>query len=167
MLNHRSCLPWHIVIETPRGRYAHAAACDNFAAVSKTAMERFNPALRPNSEARIRGLLDGLTLAGAVFQKLNVIEHVFIAGILALSGSELLARALVVATQHVGIALVVQDFGGRSDNADGLGVGAVGEIEAAQTVIGRGQAEPGFRVTRAQFSSMAEIFLGQSEIVGA
>ena len=50
------------------------------------------------------------------------------------------ARAAVVAAQHVGIALVVQDLRRRPDDADRLRIGAVGEIEAAQPVVGGGQA---------------------------
>src|SRR6185437_11947440 len=59
------------------------------------------------------------------------------------------------------------DFGGRPDDADGLGISTIGEIEAAQAVIGRGQTEPSFGVARAQLDGMTEVFLGQSEIIGA
>ena len=34
---------------------------------------------------------------------------------------KLLARVLIVAAQHVGVALVVEDLGGRAENADRLG----------------------------------------------
>ncbi len=63
-------------------------------------------------------------------------------GSLRSGGVKLLARALVVAAQHVGIALVVQDLGGRPDDADGLSVSAIGEIEATQAVVGGRKPEP-------------------------
>jgi hypothetical protein len=83
--------------------------------------------------------LDGLALAAAGFQEMQIILHVFVAGVLALGGVKLLTRAFVIAAQHVGIVLVVQDLGGWPNNADRLSVGAVGGIEAAQAIIGRGQ----------------------------
>src|SRR5665213_2597594 len=98
---------------------------------------------------------------------MQIVLHVFIARILALGFGELGAGALVVAAQHVGIALVVEDFGGRPEDAGGLFIGAVGEIETAQAVIGSGQSEPGFRVARMQFGGAAEILFRQAEIIGA
>jgi hypothetical protein len=116
---------------------------------------------------RRRRLLDSLALARALGQQMQVVLHVFIAWILALGFGKLGAGALVIAAQHVGIALVVEDFGGRPDDADGLVIGAVGEIETAQAVIGGGKAEPGLRVARMVFGGTAEIFLRQAEIIGA
>ena len=54
-----------------------------------------------------------------------------------------------------------------ADDADGLGIGAVGEIEAAQAVVGGGKAEPGLGVARMRLDRVAEMLLGQAEIVGA
>ena len=55
----------------------------------------------------------------------------------------------------------------RPEDADGLRIGAVGEIETAQAVVGGSQAEPGFRVARMHLGGVTEIFLGQPEIIGA
>jgi len=64
-------------------------------------------------------------------------------GILALCGGERRMRELVVTTQHVREALVVENLDGRSDDADRLTIGAVGEIKPAQAIVGGGKADPG------------------------
>lgn len=56
---------------------------------------------------------------------------------------KLLLGTPVFAAQHEGEALVVEDFRRRANDADGLLVGAVGEIEAVQVVIAGRQADPG------------------------
>src|SRR6185503_1191195 len=53
------------------------------------------------------------------------------------------------------------------EDADGLGVGAVGEIEAAQTIIRRRKAQPGFCIARMLFDRQAEVLLGETEIICA
>ena len=58
---------------------------------------------------------------------------------------ELFVGALVVAAQHVGEALVVEDFRRRADRPDGCRVGAVGQIEAAQPVVETPPARPRLR----------------------
>jgi hypothetical protein len=58
--------------------------------------------------------------------------------------------------------------GGRPAIFIGLVIGAVGEIVAAQTVVGRRQPDPGFEVARGmQLDRAAEVALGQAEIGGA
>ena len=47
------------------------------------------------------------------------------------------------ATQHIGESLVIEDFRRRPDDADGLLVGTVGEIEAVQPVIRCRKPNPG------------------------
>ncbi len=103
-------------------------------------MLRISPAVRPFSGAGNARPTRWPCPCDSCLPAAGDCSHVFIAGVLALGGGQLLARALVVAAQHVGIALVVQDLGRRPEDADGLAVGAVGEIEAAQAVVGRGQA---------------------------
>ena len=51
--------------------------------------------------------------------------------------------------------------------ADRLPIGAVGEIETLQPVVGRGKADPGFDVARMQLDRAAEMLLGEPEIGGA
>ena len=48
------------------------------------------------------------------------------------------------------------------DQLDGLCVGAIGEIEALEAVVGRGEADPGFGVARMQLDGLAEMPLGQA-----
>ena len=50
---------------------------------------------------------------------------------------------------------------------DRLVVGAVGEIEAAQPVIGGGEPDPGFEIARMLLDGAAEVLFGQAEIGGA
>jgi len=57
---------------------------------------------------------------------------------------------------------LVHDLRRRPDQSYGLLVGAVGEIEALQAVVGRGKVEPGFSVARMQFNGLAEMPLGQA-----
>ena len=56
------------------------------------------------------------------------------------------ARFAKVAAQHVGISLIVQDLRRRTDDAGRLLVGAIGQFETAQAIIGSGETEPGFRI---------------------
>ena len=72
----------------------------------------------------------------------------------------------VVAAQHVGIAAVVEELRGQPDDGDGLVVGAVGEVEAAQPVIGGREPDPGLGVARMGLDGAAEIALGEPEIAG-
>ncbi len=53
------------------------------------------------------------------------------------------------------------------NDANGLRISAVGEVETAQAVVGCRKAEPNFRVARMQFGRVAEILLGEAEIIGA
>ena len=98
---------------------------------------------------------------------MQIVRHVFVIGVLALGGTQLGARAFVVAAQHIGITLVVEDLDRRPENAGGLFVGAVGEIEAAQAVVGGGKTQPGFRVVGMQLDRAPEMLLGETVIVGA
>src|SRR6185312_15485029 len=112
-------------------------------------------------------LLNGLALERAVLKQLHVGLDVRVAGVLFLRLFELLVGAGVVAAQHVGEALVIEDFRRSADDADGFGIGAVGEIETAQPVVGCREAHPGFAVARTRLDGLAEVPLGQAEIVAA
>ena len=90
----------------------------------------------------------------------------FVRGVFALGKRERFLGALVVAAQHVGIALVIEDLRPRADELDRLGIGAVGEIEAAQPVAGSGKAKPGLCVARMQFDRVTEMLFGEAEIIG-
>ena len=113
------------------------------------------------------GLLDGLALAIALFQKTQVVLDIFVGGILALGSHKRRVRAFVVAAQHIRIALVVQNLGRRSKDADRLTIGAISKIKTPQAIIGRGKAEPGLRVARMRLDGAAEMFLGDAVIVRA
>src|SRR5262245_11403344 len=91
-------------------------------------------------------LLHALALAHALVEQLQIVPDVGIVRILGLGLQERHARARIVAAQHVGIALVIEQFRGLANDADSLVVGAIGELEAAQLIIGRRQAHPGFGV---------------------
>ena len=60
-----------------------------------------------------------------------------------------------------------EQFRGLADDADRLLVGAVGEVEALQLVIGRRQPEPGLGIARMRLDGAAEIALGEAVIAGA
>ncbi len=70
--------------------------------------------------------------------------------------------AAIVAAQHVGETLLVEDLHGQTDDADRLGIGAIGKIEAAQPVVGRGESDPGLGVARMFLDRAAEALLGES-----
>ena len=98
-----------------------------------------------------RGLLNGLAFAIALFQQTNIVLHVFIGRIFSLCDGKRGMRALVVAAQHVGVALVVENLNRRADNADRLGIGAVGQIKATQAIVGSSKTKPSFRIARMFF----------------
>ena len=112
-------------------------------------------------------LLDRLALTVAVFEQAHIGLDMGIAGVLGLSVLELLLRPRVIAAQHIRKALIVEDFRRRANDADGLFVGAVGEIEAVQPVVGRREPDPGLGVARMFFRGAAKAFLGEAEIVAA
>src|SRR5262245_26954401 len=112
-------------------------------------------------------LLHALALAHALVEQLQIVLDVEIVRILGLGLHERHARARIVTAQHVGIALVIEHFRGLADDADGLVVGAIGQLETAQLIIGRRQAHPGFGVLRARLDSAAEVTLGQPIVGGA
>src|SRR4249920_2939762 len=58
-------------------------------------------------------------------------------GVFAASDEQGRARQPVVTPQHVGITLVVEDLRRRSNEFDGLPIGAVGKIKSAQAIIRR------------------------------
>ena len=125
----------------------------------------------------MRGLIDRLGLARALVQQPEIVGDVGTFRVLGLGCQEHAAGAPVVAAQHVGKALVVHDLGRCPDDLDGLGIGAVGEIEALEPVVGRGEADPGFGVARMQLDRLAEmpfrqavaalqeVFLAEAQIV--
>src|SRR5476649_844064 len=105
-----------MLVEKARGRYRSGTRCWIFC-MGIT-----------GSGGEIFALLYRLALPRALFQELDIVRDEFVARILALGFRQLDARALVVAAQHIGIALVIEDFRSRPDDADGLIVGAVGEL---------------------------------------
>src|SRR6185437_16104907 len=113
------------------------------------------------------GLLDGLALAIALLQKTQVVLDIFVGGILALGRHKRSVRAFVVAAQHIRIALVVQNLGRWSKDANRLTIGAVSKIKTPQAIIGRGKAEPGLRVARMRLGGAGEMFLGDAVFVRA
>ena len=122
----------------------------------------------PDSRAFPRGrmyLLHRLAAAVAVFQQLHIGRDVRIAGVLGRRLLEQFMGAGVVAAQHVGKALVVEDFHGRADDADGLGVSAVGEIEAAQPVVARGQPDPGLGIVRCFSAALRKRFSARPKLL--
>src|SRR6202521_1398008 len=117
------------------------------------------------------GLLLGLSWPGALRQQIQVVLDVRIAGIEVASGHELLPGVAVIAAQQIGIALVVEDLRRRAENLDRMRIGAVGELEPTQPIIGGGKPEPGFgiapRLAGSLFDRAAEVALGESEIAFA
>src|SRR6201999_3431387 len=63
--------------------------------------------------------------------------------------------------------LIVEDLGGRADDANGLRIGAVGEIKAVQPVVRSGEAHPGLGVVGMFLDRRAEALFGKAEIVAA
>src|SRR6185437_3232681 len=113
------------------------------------------------------GILDGLALAIALFQKTQVVLDIFVGGILALGSHKRRVRAFIIAAQHIRIALVVQNLGRRSKDADRLTIGAISKIKTPQAIIGCGKAEPGLCVARMRLDGAAEMLLGDAVIVRA
>ena len=107
--------------------------------------------MRPDALAqRPAALLHGLAAAEALVEQLEIVLDVGVARVLGGGRQQGRAGARVVAAQHVGIAPVVEHLRGRPDDGDGLLVGAVGEVEAAQPVVGGGEPDPGLGVARMQ-----------------
>lgn len=97
----------------------------------------------PDTRRGIRqGLLDRLALAITYFEEAQVVLHEFIGGILALSRDQRRVRALVVTTQHIREALVVENLDRRPDNTDRPTVGTVRQIKPAQPIVRGCQADP-------------------------
>jgi len=69
-------------------------------------------------------------------------------GSFALRRRERRVCALVVATQHIREALVVENLDGRPNNADRLTAGPVREIKPTQAIVGDGKTDPGHGVAR-------------------
>src|SRR5438874_10127043 len=113
-----------------------------------------------------RGLFDGLALAIALFQKTQVVQDVFVGGILAPGGDERCMRPLVVPTQHIRVSLIVENRDRRPKNTNSLSVGAIGKVKSPQTIIGRCETEPRLGVARMGLNCLPEMFFGKSEIVG-
>src|SRR6202030_2876286 len=126
------------------------------------------PKLKRPSEPRLGvALLDGPAVAVALFEQLLIGLDVGIGWVLGAGFFELLVGAGVVAAQHVGEALVVEDFGRRADEAQRRRISAVGEIETMQPVVGRGEPDPGAGVVRMLFHGSTEALFGETEIVAA
>jgi hypothetical protein len=113
------------------------------------------------------GLFDALALAIALFEQPQVVLHVFVAGILALCSRERRVRAFVAITQHVREALIVENLDGRSNDADRLTIGAVGEIKPAQAIVGGGKADPGLGIARMLLDRGTEMLFGKTVVARA
>ena len=116
---------------------------------------------------RQQGAIGWLCRCGRSFEQFEIVLDVGTARVLGLRDAQCLACARVVAAQHVGIALVVEDLRRRPDDLDRLLVGAVGELEPAQPVIGGREPDPGLGVARMLLDGTAEVALGETEIAGA
>src|SRR5499426_1140761 len=88
-------------------------------------------------------LLAAAATAHALFQKLDVVLDVRVGRVLRQGLGEPGAGAVIIAAQHVGEALVVENLRRTADDGDGGRIGAVGEVEALEPVVGRRQANPG------------------------
>ena len=106
-------------------------------------------------------------VAVRVLQQLQIGLDVGVGGVLGLRLVQQFIGALIVAAQHVGEAFVVEHFDGRADQADDLRIGAVGEIEAVQPVVGGGEPDPGFGVVGVLLDGALEVVFGHREIVAA
>jgi hypothetical protein len=95
----------------------------------------------------------------------EVVLDVGIIGVFGAGVEEDLAGAGEVPAQHIGIALIVEDFRCRAGDAQHLVIGAVGKLEAFQPVIGGGK--PGLGVARALLDGLAEIAFRETVIVFA
>jgi hypothetical protein len=69
------------------------------------------------------------------------------------------ARLLQVAAQHVGVALVVQNLNRFAAELDGLCIGLIGEVKAAQPVITGRESDPSRDVLRGLLDGIAIIAL--------
>src|SRR5215831_2558562 len=119
-----------------------------------------------DGENAIRFLLrrGPLNEPGARVQQLKVVSNGRIIGLTFIGLEEFPTRVRQVATQHVRVALVVENLRGLSHKSDGVNIGAIGEIEACKTVIGRRQADPGGGILRGLFGGVAEVTFGDAEI---
>ena len=112
--------------------------------------------------AATAGLLVAFAFAITLFGQSQVVLHLFVGGILVLCRGERRVRALVVTTQHIREALIVENLDGRSNNADRLTVGAVREIKPAQAIVGGGKADPGLGIARMRLDGAAEMLFGKT-----
>ncbi len=92
--------------------------------------------------------VDHFLLADGLLEQPQIILDVRACRVFCLCGKQCGARPAEVAAQHVGEALVVQNFRRRTAEPNGLRVGAVGEIEAAQPIVGRSEPNPGLELFR-------------------
>ena len=58
--------------------------------------------------------------------------------------------------------MVVEDLRGLPHKSDGVSIGAVGEVEASNPVIGCRQTDPGGRIFRGLFGGVAEVTFGET-----
>src|SRR6516165_4302838 len=87
----------------------------------------------------------------ARIQELEIIDNKRIVGFALVGLEESLAGIGKIPAQHVGIALVVEELRGLAGEPDGTSVGAIGEIEAGEPIVGGRQPYPGGRVARGLF----------------
>src|SRR5262249_44827756 len=59
---------------------------------------------------------------------------------------------------------IVEHFRARPVDRERLAVGAVGQVVAAQPVVGGRKAEPGFAVARPRLDGAAEMLLGETVV---
>ena len=95
------------------------------------------------------GLANCSALAQAFVQHGQIVLNIGVARVLRLRLKKDDAGAATISAKEIRIPLIVQDFGCRPDQTDGLRIGAVGEVEALQLVVARRQSDPGLDVLRA------------------
>src|SRR5271170_3468471 len=129
-------------ISKRKGRAASACRCGIYDGFLQPGRRETSKRAGLSNRPPERPSLDGFAFLIALLQHLHVGLGVGVAGVLGQRLLELLARPRVVAAHHVGKALVVEDFHGGAGEPDGLAVGAVGQIVAAQAVVGCRKPEP-------------------------
>src|SRR5262249_12660879 len=118
---------------------------------------------RPYSTDFFESLSPGI----AFFKEAGGVQGVPVVRGLSLREHDSGAGALVVAAQHVRIALIVENRDRRPDDADCLSVSAISQIKPAQAIVRGGKTKPGLGVARMQFDGAAEMLFSETVVVAA
>src|SRR5262245_65748333 len=114
-------------------------------------------------------LLPSAAAPHALLQKLEVVPDVRVGRVKRERFSELLVRARVVAAQHVGEALVVQDLGRGPQNGDRRVIGAVRQLEALEAVVRGAEADERLRLALRRhvllLGHASEVQLGEAVVL--